>query len=365
VREALRVGVLADTVDQPGGIGRYVREVLAAAGDRDDVRLVVATPRASVPTVERLAGGALEDVVTPPASGQVPLALWDRERAGPALARHGARVVIGCKHLVPRAGPPSVLVVHDLLTLTRRHENALAKRVLLPHFYRASLARAQALVAVSEATRGRLAAMRADWAAKCTVVPNGMSTHLLGATPERPAGLGDRAFALVVGDLSPRKNVGLLTSTWEQGAPGDLHLVVVGPEPAGADAVADALRRLEARGTATWIRGADDRVLRWCYERARVVVLPTFEEGFGLPLLEARAFAAPVIASTDPALREVARDDPLVTHLDPHDAAAWRTAIGRAAAVPRAVVAPAVPLGAITWREHTERLLAVARSVAA
>ena len=30
MRQPLRVGMLADTVDLPGGIGRYVREVLAA-----------------------------------------------------------------------------------------------------------------------------------------------------------------------------------------------------------------------------------------------------------------------------------------------------------------------------------------------
>ena len=92
----LRVGILADTVDHPGGIGRYVREVLAALGRRDDVRLSVAAPRAAAAVATALAGAALDSVVVAPRADQVPLALWDRFRAGGAFERAGSEVVIGC-----------------------------------------------------------------------------------------------------------------------------------------------------------------------------------------------------------------------------------------------------------------------------
>lgn len=360
----LRVGFLADTVAHPGGIGRYVREVLAACGRRADVRLTVATPAEHTELVTGLTGAALDGVVHPPRSDQVTLGLWDRHRAGGAFARSGVDVVIGCKHLVPASGPPSVLVVHDVLTITRAHENALLKRLLLPRQYRRSLHDADRLVAVSAATRDRLAALDARWAAKCDVVPNGMSTSLTTVTPEPPVPQPGRPFALSVGDLSPRKNLGLLARVWRDDRPGDLDLVVVGPD-GGADTEARAaLLALEATGRVQWIRGADDPVLRWCYEHAAVVVFPTREEGFGLPLLEARTFHAPVVASTDAALREVAAGDPEVTHVDPDDVAGWSRAITEAAVVPRVAAPPAVPAGALTWDEHTERLLEVARTTA-
>ena len=109
------------------------------------------------------------------------------------------------------------------------------KRLLLPRQYRSSLNDATGLVAVSAATRTRLGELDPAWSAKCSVIPNGMSPHLLDATPVAPATLADddRPFALVVGDLSPRKNLGLLTGIWSHSPPPDLRLVVVGPDSGG------------------------------------------------------------------------------------------------------------------------------------
>ena len=359
----LRVGILADTVDHPGGIGRYVREVLAACGRRDDVELVVAAPARGLEIVTALTGATPAQTIVAPRADQIGLALWDRHRAGRAFAAAGAHVVIGCKHLVPRTSLPTVLVVHDVLTITRARENSLAKRVLLPAQYRRSLGDATRLVAVSAATRTRLGALCADWAAKCDVVPNGMSTNLTAVPPVAPPAIAGREFALVVGDLSPRKNLAALTAQWQE-PPGGLLLVVVGPDGGADTPVRRELLALERAGRAVWIRGAEDPTLRWCYEHARVVLFPTREEGFGLPLLEAMTFHAPVVASDELALREVAAGAPTVTHLDPDDADGWRHAIEARAAVGRVEEDPALPAGAITWDEHTERLLAIARRVA-
>ena len=338
--------------------------MLAACGRRDDVDLVVATPHRGAGAVTQLAGARLARLVETPRDDQIGLALWDRHRAGHAFAAAGAQVVIGCKHLVPRTRIPTLLVVHDVLTITRARENSLAKRVLLPAQYRRSLTDATRLVAVSEATRSRLAALDPRWAGKCDVVPNGMSTNLTSVAAVAPDGIDGRAFALVVGDLSPRKNLGALTDLWRD-PPAGLLLVVVGPDSGTDGPVRSALLERERAGTVVWIRGADDPVLRWCYEQANVVLFPTREEGFGLPLLEALTFHAPVVASDEPALREVAAGDTTVTQVDADDRDGWRRAIVAAVAAPRAHTEPALPAGAITWDEHTERLLAIARAVAA
>ena len=356
--------MLADTVDHPGGIGRYVREVLGALGGRDDVRLAVLTTSGGSATVTRLAASTLDSLIVSPRADQISLALWGRYRSGAAFARAGAEVIVGAKHLIPRTSRPTVLVVHDLLTITRAHENALAKRILLPRQYRRSLTDADRLVAVSAATRARLGEINRSWEAKCSIVPNGMSARLIDVEPERPAAVGSQPFALVVGDLSPRKNLALLTRLWATAPPEDLRLVVVGPD-SGTDApVRRELLALERAGRVFWIRDAEDPVLRWCYEQARVVLFPTFEEGFGLPLLEAMTFHAPVVASTDLALFEVSAGDPRVVHVDPYDHDAWRTAIKNALVAGRTPRSPQLPDGAITWREHTDRLISIARELA-
>ena len=85
------------------------------------------------------------------------------------------------------------------------------------------------------------------------------------------------------------------------------RLVVLGhPGPHSDETTAPARASSKPRDSRCWLRGADDAALRWCYEHATVVLFPTLEEGFGFPLLEALTFGAPVIASTDPALVEVA-----------------------------------------------------------
>ena len=329
---------------------------------RDDVRLTVVTTSPGAASVRGLVGSSLDSVIVAPRTDQLSLALWLRYRSGSWLDRAGAEVIVGTKHLIPHTRAPTLLVVHDVLTITRAHENALAKRVLLPRQYRRSLRDASHLLAVSAATRAKLDSLDPRWSAKCSVVPNGMSARLIDVEPEAPAAVAGRRFALVVGDLSPRKNLALLMRLWRTQPPNDLTLVVVGPDSGTDTPARNELLELERTRRVVWIRGADDPVLRWCYEHAEVVLFPTHEEGFGLPLLEAMTFHAPVVASTDRALREVSAGHASVDHVDADDDA-WRLAIVRATAGTRQLSEPALPSNAITWDQHTDRLVAIAREL--
>jgi glycosyltransferase involved in cell wall biosynthesis len=69
----------------------------------------------------------------------------------------------------------------------------------------------------------------------------------------------------------------------------------------------------------------DDEGVGSLLGRARAVLVPSFVEGFGLPLAEALASGVPVICSDIPVFREVGRDVP--DYLDPLDLFAWRDAI--------------------------------------
>jgi glycosyltransferase involved in cell wall biosynthesis len=362
----LRVGVLADTIDRPGGIARYTEELVAGLAARDDIRLIVGAPASAGARVAELAGDRLEAVVTVPALGQLGIALWERYASGPRFAAAGAEIVHGTKHLVPRTSLPTVLTIHDLMTITRAHESSPAKRLFLPRQYRTSITAATRLVAVSAATRDRLVAIDAKWGPKTVVVANGLSSTLVHTAAEPVAGLVDTRFALVVGDLAPRKNVQLLLDIWRDVAcdTAGFRLVVLGhPGPHG-DTTMHRLEELQSEGLAVWLRGASDAALRWCYEHATVVLFPTLEEGFGFPLLEARTFGAPVIASTDPALVEVSAGDARVEHVDADDPGAWRTAIARAAAVSREpLLAPHPPSNALTRDQNTEMVVELYRSL--
>jgi glycosyltransferase involved in cell wall biosynthesis len=337
-------------------MGRYVRELLTQLGGRDDLELTVVVPQGADAQLAATGATNIAETIVLPTRDALTTGLWERYRLGGVLSRRGVEVVHGTKHLVPRTSTlPSVLTVHDMLLLTWSSMFTPMKRSLLPRQYRASLADATVLLAVSEATARRLVGLMPEVADKVVVATEGVSVDLLTVATEPVPALVDRRFALVVGDLSPRKNLDLLSGIWDAVAEATgATLVSAGPDGWRSE---DVLRRFDglvARGTALRLRDLPDAQLRWCYEHAAVVLLPTLEEGFGLPIVEALALGAPVVASTDPALVEAAHG--YATHLDARDADAWARTVTEVLRSPR--VATAVPHDVLpSWRDHADRVV--------
>jgi glycosyltransferase involved in cell wall biosynthesis len=114
-------------------------------------------------------------------------------------------------------------------------------------------------------------------------------------------------FMLTVGTLDPRRGLTpLITGLGQPGAP-DLPLLVLGPDTWGElslAAVADEAGLPEGRVRA--LGHLADAELAVVLSRASIFIYPSLHEGFGLPLVEAFTFGAPVVHSDDPALVEVA-----------------------------------------------------------
>jgi glycosyltransferase involved in cell wall biosynthesis len=345
------VAFLAETLLGPGGMGRYAREVLAALGRRDDLELLPIVPADARDLAGRLGGARVVGIETIRGRIRPVEGLWERYRLGAAVDRRGCDVVHGARHLVPRGPVPSVLTIHDVMALTSGHQFDLVKRVLLPAQFRRSIEDARVLVAVSTATGQRVATLLPHVADKVVVVPNGVGPDLLQVEPRSEPRLEGVEFALVVGDLSPRKNIDLLLEIWPRvHATTGLILVCVGPDGWHSRGTRRRLEHAVADGHAVRLVGVDDATLRWCYEHARVVCVPSVEEGFGLPVAEALALGAPVVASTDPALVEAGRGRAL--HLAPRDSAAWERALTETGADP-----DRRPLVPSSWDGHAAGLV--------
>jgi alpha-1,3-rhamnosyl/mannosyltransferase len=130
----------------------------------------------------------------------------------------------------------------------------------------------------------------------------------------------DDGFVLFCGTLEPRKGLGRVAEALLRTSR-DVPLVVVGkagwgvlPGRAALDSLA-ALGRLDLRGYVT------EAALARLRARAAVAVVPSLDEGFGLPLLEAMATGCPVVASDIAVFREVADD--AVRYAEPEDIRAW------------------------------------------
>lgn len=141
----------------------------------------------------------------------------------------------------------------------------------------------------------------------------------------------DRPFFLCLGTIEPRKNHLLLLHLWRQMAtslPAEAvpRLVVVGRRGWENEQIVDLLDRCEGlRPHLAEINRCPDHQLAALLRGARALVMPSFAEGYGMPIAEALGVGTPVIASDLPAHREVGGAAP--DYLDPLDGPGWRNTV--------------------------------------
>ena len=191
-------------------------------------------------------------------------------------------------------------------------------------------------------------------------VPDPRSVTPLPATDPRP-------YFVVMGTIEPRKNHLLLLNLWRQmaeaGAPVP-RLVLIGRRGWENEQVVDMLERCAAlKGHVEEHGRVPDREVHALIAGARALLMPSFAEGYGMPVSEALALGTPVICSDLPAHREAGGDAPV--YLDPLDGAGWMRAIRAAVdgTGPPRPAPGAVPLP--IWHEHIAILLDLVHRVAA
>jgi glycosyltransferase involved in cell wall biosynthesis len=178
----------------------------------------------------------------------------------------------------------------------------------------------------------------------------------------------DEPYFLALGTLERRKNHALLLDVWAHWGPDAPKLVLIGQSGAASDAVASLMAAsptLHAR-VLRLERCSDAELASWM-QHATALLLPSFAEGFGLPLLEAVCRGVPAIASDLAVFREVAGDVP--DYADPRDAASWGRLVRRyaadAAAERRAQAERARRHSAPDWERHFQVVDGVIESTGA
>jgi glycosyltransferase involved in cell wall biosynthesis len=149
------------------------------------------------------------------------------------------------------------------------------------------------------------------------------------SSPNVPQGPDSVPYFIVLGTIEPKKNHLLLLNLWTRLAATMApppRLLVIGARGWENEQAVDMLERSHRlHGLVEEYNRLDDAGVGSLLERARAVLVPSFVEGFGLPLAEALASAVPVICSDIPVFREVGRDVP--DYVDPLDLYAWRDAV--------------------------------------
>jgi glycosyltransferase involved in cell wall biosynthesis len=127
-----------------------------------------------------------------------------------------------------------------------------------------------------------------------------------------------RPYVLTVATLEPRKNLGTLVDAHATLGDTGLALAVVGAAGWGEQPQLD-------RPNVIRLGRVSDQELARLYRGAAVVAYPSRFEGFGMPITEAMASGAPVVASSHPSLDEACGD--AAVRADPESVAAIAAAI--------------------------------------
>jgi len=265
-----------------------------------------------------------------------------------AIARL-APAVFHAPHYVVPVSPPAATVatIHDLMHVTRPEHGAPWKRAYAKWMIGRALRLSARIIAVSEATKEEIRAFGPSQSSKVVVIPNGVRGDFFewgeraaaeraeratrpstGASGEDLAALDGRAprpdslskeissYVLFLGNDKPHKNLEGLLRAWPsvRAAHPGLSLVLAGVErgralPEGAKAVG-------------FVPDEDVPAL---VALAEALVLPSFAEGFGLPVLEAHAAGTPVACSDLRALHEAGGE--AAVFFNPHDAATIAAAL--------------------------------------
>lgn len=237
----------------------------------------------------------------------------------------GAAVFHATEHLLlPLRDVPTVLTVHDLIfKLFPEHHKKLNYYFLnaaVPLFVR----RADAIIAVSQATKNDLMRHYGTPDHKITVVHEAAASHFRVVPISEVSrvrakyNLPER-FLLSVGTIEPRKNLTRLVEALARLRKGDrnLALVVVGSKGWMYDEFFAKVEELGLQGAVRMLGFVPDEDLPAVFRAATVYVMASMYEGAGLPLLEAMACGAPVVSSRESSLPELGADIP--RYFNPYD----------------------------------------------
>ena len=175
---------------------------------------------------------------------------------------------------------------------------------------------------------------------------------------------------LFVGTIEPRKNLPTLFAAYEQLITTRQNvppLVLAGRSVEQSAGILAALGRPPLVERVSYRGYVSDDERQALYREASMLVLPSFEEGFGMPAVEAMHAGLPVVASARGALPEVVGAAGIL--IDPADAGAFAAAMGRLLEDPverrRRVDAGRVRARLFSWQESGATLLAAYREAVA
>lgn len=314
----MRIGIDAHYLGgQGGGNETYTRNLLRGLRELSPpAHFVVFVHAERVQGDPDLDGFEVVDIPVHSSYLRVPFAL-------PWLAIRHKLDLLHVQYTAPPWCPcPYVVTLHDVVML--RHPDSLPfmDRHRLRLLTGATLRKAAGVFTVTEAMRQDIAAAYGLRPESMTITPNALGP-MFGRMPTEEEMRETREryglpqhYLLSLGQIQPRKNLARLAHAFARLNPVDFPqtLVIAGKKAWSYGDMLDEIQALEQGGRILFTGYVDDAHLPALYAGAEAFAFLSLYEGFGIPVIESLSMGTAVLASTDPALQEVAGGGALHTN---------------------------------------------------
>ena len=320
-------GLITYALDrQPGGIGRYTVELLAALQRTGVAPLVLQAGVATQPGLVGLPGARLLPGLLTIGQIEIAWCAW-RRNLGLIHDPTGAMPLL-------LTGARRVATIHDVIPYIYPETSSRLDWLIYRCWLPLAVRRLDAIITVSEQSRSDIIRYLPTQPEDVTVIPEAASnTYCVLDQAEVAVALArhgiDFPYILYVGSVEARKNLPRLLAAYAQLREwsGQWKLVIIGARKWKSNPVFDTVRQLGLESHVHFTGYVEESDLPALYNGASLFVFPSLYEGFGLPVLEAMACGTPVVTSNTSSLPEVAGDAALL--VDPSDVAAIAWAMRR------------------------------------
>jgi glycosyltransferase involved in cell wall biosynthesis len=312
------------------GVGEYIRGLVRAytATHHDELALFTSSwkdrPAATIGVELRAA------VVDRRVPVSVLNYLWHRREWPPVELLAGRVDVVHAAHplLIPSRYAAQIVTIHDLFFLDHPERVRDEIRRDYPQLTLEHAHRADAIVTPSAHTKRQVVERLGVAEDHVYCCPPGAPTWTtLGRGPNVPP----NGYALLLGTLDARKNIGVVLDAFTRLAQSGQRpkLVIAGRATADASEWLTRISQSPLNDIVEYVGYVSDERREGLFTGARMLLLPSLDEGFGLTALEAMSAGVPLVASNRGSLPEVVAKGGLL--LEPDDVEQWASVIDRLA----------------------------------
>ncbi|OGF61824.1 MAG: hypothetical protein A2Y62_20615 [Candidatus Fischerbacteria bacterium RBG_13_37_8] len=304
---------LCPALFQPTGVGVYARELFKYLSLLEDTGLSILGLSSSLKYALHIQHGEKGRIINMKIPSKLFNILMHRLHFPPVELLVGQKIdIVHSPYMLslPAVKAKKIITVHDMYFMNEGGENISGNYQRDRKLFVRSIRNADAIICVSHFTRKRLIEAFPETADKAKVVHSGLQDPVVN----NKNGTGQLLlkeqmrlpdiYILFIGTIERRKNIIPLLEAVQELNKGKykVPLILVGKAGFGSNEVMKRIKELTCVKYFDYVTEEQKRLL---YQYAKVLVMPSIEEGFGFPLLEAMSYGVPVIASRGSALEEI------------------------------------------------------------